>query len=68
LGFYARNYLENFEHPGIAEGVGLHTLKIQELRDTFIVGTEKLLVDIWFNGRALNFGKSMFSKKSCFKS
>ena len=29
--------LENLEHAGIAKGVGLHTLQIQEFGDTFVV-------------------------------
>ena len=29
--------LKNLEHAGIAEGVGLHTLQIQEFGDTFVI-------------------------------
>jgi hypothetical protein len=59
--------LEIEEHPGIAEGVGLHRLEVEELSDTGIVGAKELLIDICIYRSALDLDKAMSSKEFSLK-
>jgi hypothetical protein len=60
--------LEKLEHAGIAQCIGLDALEIEEFGDTFVIRTQKLLVDLRFNRCALNLGESKFAKEFSFKS
>src|SRR6478752_1996462 len=46
--------LKNAEHAGVAEGVRLHPLEVEELRDTLVVGLEQLVVDARLDRGALD--------------
>ena len=42
------------QHPGVAQGVGLDPLEVEELRDALVVGPQELGVDLGVHGLALD--------------
>ena len=52
-------YLQESQHPCIAEGVWLHSRQIEELGDTLIVRTRELGVDAGVNNFITDLGKTM---------
>ena len=60
-------WLEIEEHAGIAEGIRLYRLEIKEFGNTCVIGAQELLVNIWFDGCAVNFNKTMSTKELCLE-
>ncbi len=50
---------EGSQHPGVAQGVGLHPLQVQELRDPLVVGAQQLDVHGRVDRLALDGGEAV---------
>jgi len=55
--------LENLEHSGIAQGIRLDSLEVQEFRHTLVVRTKQFGIHIRLNRRALDDLETMASEK-----
>ena len=50
---------EGAQHPGVAEGVGLDPLEVQELRDALVVRAQQLGVDLRRDGLTIDRGEAV---------
>ncbi len=54
---------EDAQHPGVAQGVGLDPLEVEELRDPLVVGPEQLGIDLGVHGPPLDRGEPVPSEE-----
>jgi hypothetical protein len=59
--------LNNPEHSGISQGIGLDAFKLEKFSDPFIIGKEQLGINLRINGSSFNYFKSIPSKKFSLK-
>src|SRR6056300_501753 len=52
------------QHAVVAQGVGLDALQAQELGHAFVVGLQKLLVDVMVDRRLIDFGEPKLGEES----
>ena len=59
--------LEHEKHSGISQGIGFDAFEIKKFSDTFIIGTEKLGINIWFDWGAMDLLETMATKETSFE-
>ena len=58
---------EGAQHAGVAQGVGLHPLQVQELRDPLVVGAQQLDVDRRVDRLTLDGGEAVAREERRFE-